>query len=54
LRLAGVPAQADVDRLLSVYETWVHVDVARPESAPLAAVALERAAPAATETEVAS
>src|SRR5581483_10103262 len=47
LRLAGVPVQAEVDRLLSVYETCVHVDVARPE---LAAVEVERAALAATET----
>ncbi len=31
LRLPGVPEQAEVDRLLSVYETWVHVDVATPE-----------------------
>ena len=30
LTLPGVPAQADVDRLLSVYEAWVHVDVAMP------------------------
>jgi transposase len=29
----GVPPQAAVDRLLSSYETWVHVDVARPEVA---------------------
>ena len=33
LRLPGVPAQAEVDRLLSVYETWVQVDVATPEVA---------------------
>jgi hypothetical protein len=33
LRLPGVPIQAEVDRLLSVYETWVHVDVATPEVA---------------------
>jgi hypothetical protein len=32
LHLPGVPAQAEIDRLLSVYETWVHVDVARPEA----------------------
>jgi Integrase core domain len=30
LRLPGVPPQAEVDRVLSVYETWVHVDVATP------------------------
>jgi transposase len=30
LSLPGVPAQAEIDRLLSVYETWVQVDVARP------------------------
>ena len=27
---AGLPSQAEVDRLLSVYEAWVHVDVALP------------------------
>jgi transposase len=32
LHLPGVPAQAEIDRLLSVYETWVHVDVACPEA----------------------
>jgi transposase len=32
LLLPGVPAQAEIDRLLSVYETWVQVDVARPEA----------------------
>ncbi len=32
LALPGVPAQAEVDRLLSVYEAWVHVDVAVPEA----------------------
>jgi transposase len=32
LLLPGVPAQAEIDRLLSVYETWVHIDVARPEA----------------------
>jgi hypothetical protein len=32
LLLPGVPAQAEIDRLLSVYEAWVHVDVARPET----------------------
>jgi hypothetical protein len=30
LLLPGVPAQAEIDRLLSVYEAWVQVDVARP------------------------
>jgi hypothetical protein len=34
LRLLGVPSQAEVDRLLSVYETWVHVDVATPPTSP--------------------
>jgi hypothetical protein len=34
LSVPGVPAQAEVDRLLSVYETWVQVDVARPALAP--------------------
>jgi transposase len=33
LRLPGVPPQAEVDRLLSVYETWVHIDVATPTDA---------------------
>jgi transposase len=32
LHLPGVPAQSEIDRLLSVYETWVQVDVARPEA----------------------
>ena len=33
----GLPSQAEVDRLLSSYEAWVHVDVARaPESPPVA------------------
>ncbi len=31
LVLAGVPAQAEIDRLLSTYETWVEIDVAMPE-----------------------
>jgi transposase len=31
LVLPGVPSQAEVDRLLSVYETWVQVEVALPE-----------------------
>ena len=31
LLLPGVPLQAEVDRQLSVYETWVEVDVALPE-----------------------
>jgi transposase len=31
LLLPGVPPQAEVDRVLSVYETWVQVDVAAPE-----------------------
>jgi transposase len=30
LHLPSVPPQAEVDRLLSVYEAWVHVDVATP------------------------
>jgi transposase len=34
LRRPGVPPQAAVDRLLSVYETWVHVDVATPPASP--------------------
>ena len=33
LLLPGVPAQREVDRLLSVYEALVHVDVALPEVA---------------------
>jgi len=32
LRLPGVPTQTEIDRLLSVYETWVQVDVATPEA----------------------
>jgi len=32
LALPGVPPQAEVDRLLSVYEMWVQVDVATPEA----------------------
>ncbi len=31
LRLPALPSQAEVDRLLSSYEAWVHVDVALPE-----------------------
>ena len=31
LHVRGVPPQSAVDRRLSIYETWVHVDVARPE-----------------------
>jgi hypothetical protein len=31
LTLPGVPPQAEVDRLLSVYEAWVQVEVALPE-----------------------
>jgi transposase len=31
LPLYGIPAQAEVDRHLSVYEAWVQVDVALPE-----------------------
>jgi transposase len=54
LRLAGVPAQADVDRLLSVYETWVHVDVACSERGPAAAAHPETAAIEMAATEVAS
>jgi len=34
----GLPSQAEVDRLLSRYEAWVHVDVALP-SEPTAAAA---------------
>jgi transposase len=34
LRLVGVPAQSEVDRALSVYETWVQIDEALPEVAP--------------------
>lgn len=34
LQLPGVPSQAAVDRLLSVYERWVHVDVATPAGSP--------------------
>ena len=38
LALPGVPTQAEVDRLLSVYETWVHVDVATPDAGAEVAV----------------
>jgi transposase len=31
LRLVGVPAQSEIDRALSVYETWVEIDDALPE-----------------------
>jgi len=31
--LAGVPAQAEIDRVLSTYEAWVVVDVAHPDAA---------------------
>jgi transposase len=31
LVVPGIPSQAEVDRLLSVYETWVQVEVALPE-----------------------
>jgi transposase len=34
LRLVGVPLQSEVDRALSVYETWVQVDEALPEVVP--------------------
>jgi hypothetical protein len=34
LHLPSVPPQAEVDRLLSVYEAWVHVDVATPTPTP--------------------
>ena len=34
LHLPGIPPQTAVDRRLSVYETWVQVDVATPQSAP--------------------
>jgi hypothetical protein len=30
LALPGLPPQGEVDRLLSVYEAWVHVDEALP------------------------
>src|SRR5207244_3633839 len=30
LRLAALPSQVEVDRRLSVYEAWVHVDIALP------------------------
>jgi transposase len=33
LTLPGIPPQAEVDRQLSVYETWVQVEVALPEVA---------------------
>ncbi len=32
LALPDLPAQAEVDRLLSVYEAWVHVDIALPDA----------------------
>jgi len=35
----GLPSQAEVDRLLSSYEAWVHVDVALPAGPPEAATA---------------
>ncbi|GAC1552783.1 MAG: hypothetical protein NVS2B9_17970 [Myxococcales bacterium] len=38
VRLPALPPQAEVDRLLSVYEAWVHVDVALAEG-PLARAA---------------
>jgi transposase len=34
LAFPDVPPQAEVDRLLSVYEAWVHVDIALPEGQP--------------------
>jgi transposase len=37
LPLPDLPPQAEVDRLLSVYEAWVHIDVALPEGRPGAA-----------------
>ena len=34
LRLPALPPQVEVDRPLSVYEAWVHVDVALPAGRP--------------------
>jgi hypothetical protein len=34
LPLPDLPTQAEVDRLLSSYEAWVHVDIALPEGQP--------------------
>ena len=31
LHLVGVPAQGEIDRALSVYESWVEIDDALPE-----------------------
>lgn len=31
LDVPGVPRQTEIDRLLSVYEQWVEIDVALPE-----------------------
>ncbi len=50
LRLPALPSQAEVDRLLSSYEAWVHVDVALPEPG-LAAEAGGRAALSIEERE---
>lgn len=36
LTLPGLPAQAEVDRLLSSYEAWVEVDIALPVAPPTA------------------
>ena len=43
LTLPAVPAQAEVDRLLSSYEAWVHVDVALPpgQATPVEALYIE-------------
>jgi hypothetical protein len=40
LRLPALPPQAEVDRLLSVYEAWVHVDTALAEGPPAPATAI--------------
>jgi transposase len=40
LPLPDLPTQAEVDRLLSAYEAWVHVDIALPPGQPAAAEAL--------------
>ena len=34
LAVPGLPAQAEVDRLLSSYEAWVEVDIALPDDQP--------------------
>ena len=40
LPFPDLPPQGEVDRLLSSYEVWVHVDIARPPGQPAPAAAL--------------